>query len=179
MKAKNVAKVYARAFLDLSSELKFNIADELTKLTEVINSSNDLENVLFLDVFSPDEKKDIFTQIAVKLKLNDALTNGINFLIDSKRMNLLPLIFKEIIIIDDHLKGFLRGTIEGADEELPKEIKLQLEKYIQEKLGKKPILKYSQSQKVSAGYRVTVEDMQLDASVDNQLERFKESFISE
>ncbi len=179
MKEQSVAKIYAKSFLEIGKEHGFDVADELTKLTIVINESNDLENVLFLDVFAPGEKKSVFEDIAAKMGLNKVLTTAINFLIEEKRVNILPLISKEVIVVDDHLKGFLRGTIQGSEVSIPADIKANLENYIQTKLGKKPILNYEQSNNVSAGYRVTVEDMQLDASVDNQLERFKESLISE
>ena len=50
MKEQSVAKVYAKSFLEIGDEKKIKIADEMVALTELINKSNDLENVLFLDV---------------------------------------------------------------------------------------------------------------------------------
>ena len=47
-------------------------------------------------------------------------------LLNEKRIGILPLIFKEIIIIDDHEKGFLRGTIEGASDTISDEQKNKL-----------------------------------------------------
>ncbi len=179
MKEQSVAKIYAKSFLDLGKEYNFDVAQELISLTEVINESNDLENVLFLDVFSPEDKKNVFGDIAGKMNLSKALTNAVNFLIEENRINLLPLISKEVIIVDDHRKGFLRGTIQGFENEISNEDKKKLESYIEAKLGKKPILDYEQSTHISAGFRVTVEDMQLDATIDNQLNRFKESLLSE
>jgi F-type H+-transporting ATPase subunit delta len=178
MKEQNVAKVYAKSFLELGTAHNVKIADELTSVTEVINSSNDLENLLFLDVFSPEEKKDVFNVIASKIKISDVLTNAINYLIEQKRIGLLPFITKEVIVVDDHEKGFIRGSIEGFEASLPSDVKKDLEEYIAKKTGKKPVLEYQQNEGISAGYRVTVEDLQLDASVDNQLERFKESLLN-
>ena len=43
MKELSVAKIYARSFLELGDDKKIKIADEMIKLTEVINKSNDLE----------------------------------------------------------------------------------------------------------------------------------------
>jgi F-type H+-transporting ATPase subunit delta len=57
MKELTVAKVYAKSLLEIGDEHKVNIADELTLFTETINKSNDLENILFLDVFTTDEKR--------------------------------------------------------------------------------------------------------------------------
>ncbi|MBL7665401.1 MAG: F0F1 ATP synthase subunit delta [Bacteriovoracaceae bacterium] len=177
MKEQNIAKVYAQAFLALAKEFKFDAAAELTKFTEVINTSNNLENVLFLDVFTNEEKKLIIDDIAKKLKLNTGLLNGLHFLVDEKRLALLPVIFKEIVVLDDHEKGFLRGTIQGFEAQIPAAVKTKLENYIETKIGRKPVLDYVKNDEVTAGYRITVEDMQLDASIDNQLNQFKESLL--
>ena len=100
MKDKNIAKVYATTFIELGKENDVNIAEQLINLTEVINTSNDLENVLFLDVFTVEEKEEVFTAIADKIKLASILTASIKYLIKEKRISLLPLITKEVIVID-------------------------------------------------------------------------------
>lgn len=180
MKEQNIAKVYAKSFLELGKESKVNFAEELTTLTETINSSNDLENVLFLDVFSNEEKLDVFKAIAAKLKLSEVVIASVNYLINERRIGLLPMIFTEIIIIDDHEKGFLRGTIEGSSDSISEEHKNKLMAVIKKQLGgKEPILNYAKSEKITAGYKITVEDLQIDASVDNQLKHFKGSVLGE
>lgn len=179
MKEQNTAKVYAKSFLELGKENNVNFAEELTKLTETINASNDLENVLFLDVFSDEEKTGVFNAIASKLGLNKITISSINYLIEEGRISLLPLIFKEVIVIDDHEKGFLRGTIEGSADSITDDHKDKLLAALKKQLsGKEPILEYVKNSSVTAGYKVTVEDLQVDASVDNQLKHFKESILN-
>ena len=179
MKEQAVARVYAKSLLELGDEKNVKIADELTKLTEVINASNNLENVLFLDLFTADEKKTVFVEIAKKLGLSQITTETIKYLIDERRIGILPLIFKEIIVIDDERKGFMKGTIEGAESDLDPVFKAKIEGFLQKKFEREPHLNYIQSEKISAGYKVTVGDLQLDASLDNQLEQFKQSILSE
>ncbi len=174
-----VAKVYAKSFLELGDEQKVKIADELTHLTVAINSSNDLENVLFLEVFTQEEKKAVFNDLAQKLNLSVVTTEAVKFLIDEKRIGILPLIFKEIIVIDDERKGFIKGTIEGNGEEIDPAYKTRIDNFIKAKLGKIPHLDYAQNSNISAGYKITVGDLQLDASLDNQLEQFKQSIIGD
>jgi F-type H+-transporting ATPase subunit delta len=99
-------------------------------------------------------------------------------LVQEKRIGFLPMIFKNVIVIDDHKKGFLRGTIEGNEDQISDEVKNKLKVYLQKKLGKEAVLTYLQNDSVSAGYRVTVEDLQLDASLDHQLDNFKESVLN-
>lgn len=179
MKEQNIAKVYAHSFLELGEEAKIDVAAELTKLTEVINASNDLENLLFLDVFTIEEKMSVFSAISEKINLSKILLTAIAFLIEEKRIGLLPLIYKEVIVIDDHKKGFLRGTIEGSSEEISEKYKEKLISVLKEKLGLNPILNYKKSDEITAGYKVTVGDLQLDATVDNQLYEFKKSILGE
>lgn len=179
MKEQAVAKVYAKSLLELGDEKKVAIADELTRLTEVINSSNDLENVLFLDLFTLDEKKEVFNRVGEKLKLSPLTTTAVNYLIEEKRIGILPLVIKEVIVLDDDRKGFIKGTIEGPGATIDPEFKAKIDGFLKAKLGRTPHLEYTQTSNVTAGYRVTVEDLQLDASLDNQLEQFKQSILSE
>ena len=174
-----VARVYARSILELGDEKNIKIADELTRLTEVINFSNELENVLFLDLFTLEEKKNVFMEVAQKLSLSEITTETIKFLIDEKRIGILPLIIKEVIVIDDERKGFMKGTIEGNSPQVDPVFKAKIEGFLKKKFNREPNLNYIQNENISAGYKVTVEDLQLDASLDNQLEQFKQSILSE
>ncbi|WP_408098330.1 FoF1 ATP synthase subunit delta [Peredibacter sp. HCB2-198] len=179
MKEQAVARVYAKSLLELGDERKIDIANELTKLTEVINKSNELENVMFLELFTLDEKKAVFAEVAKKLSLSPITSETVKFLIDEKRIGILPLIIKEVIVMDDDRKGFMKGTIEGSDAQIDPEFKAKIESFLKNKLGRQPTLDYVQNSNVSAGFKVTVEDLQLDASLDNQLEQFKQSILSE
>lgn len=179
MREQAVAKVYAKSLLELGDERKVNIADELTKLTEVINSSNELENVMFLELFTLNEKKAVFAEVSSKLNLSPITSETIKYLIDEKRIGILPLIIKEVIVMDDERRGFLKGTIEGTDVQIDPAFKAKIESFLKQKMGREPHLDYVQNTNLSAGYKVTVEDLQLDASLDNQLEQFKQSILGE
>ncbi len=178
MKEQIISKAYAQSLVELSEELKLDLAAELTSLNEVINKSHDLETLIFLDVFTAEEKLSVLDIIMEKLKLSPITKNFMHFLIQEKRIGLMPMIYKNVIVIDDHKKGFLRGTIEGSEESISVEMKEKLKSYLQAKLGREAILEYKKSENVSAGYRVTVEDLQLDASLENQLEKFKDSVLN-
>lgn len=179
MKEQAVARVYAKSLLDLGDEKKVDIADELIKLTEVINKSNELENVMFLELFTLEEKKVVFNEVAKKMALSPITTETVKFLIDEKRIGLLPMIIKEVIVLDDERKGFMKGVIEGTDSQVDPAFKAKIEGFLKKKFGREPHLDYVQNSNISAGYKVTVEDLQLDASLDNQLEQFKQSILSE
>lgn len=178
MKEQIIAKAYAQSLVELSEELKLDLALELTKLSETINKSNDLETLLFLEVFTVEEKLSVLDTVMDKLALSQITKNFLYFLLQEKRIGLMPMIFKNVIVIDDHKKGFLRGTIEGSEDSIPAEVKEKLKSYLQAKLGKETILEYQKNINVSAGYKVTVEDLQLDATLEHQLDKFKESVLN-
>lgn len=179
MRELTVAKVYAKSLLELGDEQKIKLADELIALTELINKSNELENVLFMELFTLEEKKTVFMEVAKKLNLSAVTTETIKFLIDEKRIGILPLIIKEVIVMDDERRGFIKGTIEGTQAQIDPAFKAKIEGFIKTKLNREPHLTYTQNANLSAGYKVTVEDLQLDASLDNQLQQFKQSILGE
>ncbi len=179
MKTQNVAKTYARSLLELGDDKKVKLVDELVSLTEMINKTNMLENVLFLDVFTMDEKKAVFAEVAKKANFSSLLTGTVNYLIEEKRIGLLPLIVKEMVVLDDDRKGFIKGVVEGSEAQIDPKIIGQMKTFLNSRLGREPNLTYQQNSNISAGYRVTVEDLQLDASLDYQLDQFKQSVISE
>ena len=91
---------------------------------------------------------------------------------------MLPLIYKEVIVIDDDKRGFLRGTVEGGEDTPNAEYVEKIKKYLETKIGKKIELTYSKNKDIAAGYRVTVDDLQLDASIENQLNQFKDTVLN-
>ena len=177
MNEANVIKAYAHALTELAVDAKVDIAEEITQFSEIINKSNELENLLFLDVFTVEEKELILNEIFSKSNYSSIFSNFIKFLLAEKRLNFFPMIFKEIIVIDDHKKGFIRGTIEGSSETLSEEFKNKITSFLKDKLSIEPHLNYVKSEKISAGYKITVEDFQVDASLENQLSKLKENIL--
>ena len=70
MKEQIIAKAYAQSLVELSEELKLDLAAELTTLNVAINKSNDLETLLFLDVFTAEEKLSVLDVVLAKLGLS-------------------------------------------------------------------------------------------------------------
>ena len=178
MKEKTIAKVYANTITEIGRDQNVDVATELTTLSETISASNDLENLLFLDIFTPEEKSDVFKKIGEKLNLSTVIISTILYLIQEKRIGLFPMIFKEVIVADDEAKGFMRGTIEGATDEISEDLKTKLMAKLEGELkGRKAILDYAKNTDITSGYKVTIGDLQLDATVDNQLESFRDSVL--
>lgn len=170
---------YAKVFYQLGKEKKVDICGELGLLTETINGSNHLENVLFLNIFTEEEKISVLNDILKKLKTSELLNQLCAFLIREKRISYLPMIYKELVIIDDDEQGFIRGVLEGREAKADKEFETQLLALLKKFVSKKIVLKYQTNKKLKAGYRVTLGDLQLDATLDEQLKRFQKSVFKE
>jgi F-type H+-transporting ATPase subunit delta len=177
MKEQNISKVYAKALIDLAQETGTNIVEEFTQLNELINGSNDFENVLFLDVFTADEKKLVLTEVFNKMGASELLKNSIFFLLQEKRLPVMPFIYKDMVVFEDNQKGFLKGTIEGSLETIDENEKKILSDLIKNKMGKESSLEYKKNNKVSAGFKVTVDDYQIDATFENQISKLKQEIL--
>jgi F-type H+-transporting ATPase subunit delta len=173
-----IAKAYAKSIIELSDEQKVDVVEELNNFNILINKNHNFENLLFSEVFSVEEKIDVLGEVFKKSKVSSLVKNSLFFLLQEGRIGIFPMVYKEIVVLDDDRKGFLRGTIEGGDAEVNKDFKAKIKDYLEKKMGKKLELNYSKSDSVTAGYRVTVEDLQLDASLDNQLDKFKETVLN-
>jgi F-type H+-transporting ATPase subunit delta len=169
-----VSKAYAKAAIGLAEAAKVDLVAEFTNLNELINKCNDLELLLFLDVYKVEEKLSILDEIFKRQKYSETLQNFVLFLVQEKRINLLTKIFKEMIVLDDDRKGFLKGVIQGHSEVLDIEVKNKIEKYLEQKTGRKLQFNYFKNDAITAGYHVYVGDLQLDATLDRQIENFKQ-----
>lgn len=178
MKNGNMTRAYANAILELAKEQKVAAVEEFILFTELINSSSDFENVLFLDVFTVEEREEVLKAIFEKEKFSDLLKSFILFLVTENRISFLPLIFKEMIVIDDYEKGFIRGTIEGRDAQADQASVDKIIAFLKDKLAINPELKYSQNKNITAGYKVTVQDYQIDATLDGQLTELNKDIIN-
>jgi F-type H+-transporting ATPase subunit delta len=170
-----IAKAYAKSIIGLSENTKTDLVKELIDFNSLISASNELENLIFIDVFSQEEKLAVIEEIMNRNKNSDLFKNFIRFLVQEKRLGIITLVFKEVVVLDDDRKGFLKGVIQGHSEKLDQDVREKFEKYLTEKTGKKIKFDYFKNESIVAGYRILVGDLQLDATLDRQLENFKQS----
>jgi len=173
-----ISKAYANAISQIADESKINFADEITKFSELISNSNELENLLFLDVFTIDERLIILDEIFKKQTFSSVLVNFIKFLITEKRFSLFNTIFKEIIIKEDLKLGFVSGMVQGSDDVPNEKLINEIKTYLEKKLGLKTKIQYSVNKNITAGYKATVGDLQVDATLENQLQKFKQEILN-
>jgi F-type H+-transporting ATPase subunit delta len=178
MNNSQVSKSYAKAISEIAADSNVNFADEITKFSELISSSNELESLLFLDVFTADERVSILDELFAKSSFSPILINFVKFLILEKRFNLFNTIFKEIVIMEDLKLGFISGIVEGSDENPDNELLGQIKSYLEEKLSLKTKINYKLNKEITAGYKATIGDLQIDATIENQLKKFKQEILN-
>ena len=174
MKYNTVSTAYAKSLYQLGKEKSVAVTEDLMKLDETIKANEYFESVLFMDVFTMEEKIGVVEAVIHRLNLHSLIKSFLIFLIREKRIHIFPLVFKDIIGIDDHEKGVLRGTLEGAEGKIDAASLEKIKNYLEKELNKKVHLDYVKKSEMVAGYRITVEDFQLDASLDKQLDRLRQ-----
>jgi len=177
MKNSVIAKTYAQAVVQIAKEQNCPIFDEVAGFIELLNKSSDLENLLFLNVFVYEEKKQVLDELFKSLKLHAVTQNFLTFLLNEKRLPLLPQIYKELIVIEDANKGFISVKVEGSQDELDAQAKSSIESYLLSKLNLKSNISYKKNDQISAGYKVVAGDNLLDATLKTQLNSFKNTFF--
>jgi F-type H+-transporting ATPase subunit delta len=177
MKNSIIAKTYAQAVVKIAEEQNCSVFDEVAGFVGLLNKASDLESILFLNVFTFEEKKQILEDVFTKINLHKITQNFLTFLLNEKRLPLLPQIYKELIVIEDASKGFMKVNVEGSQDELDLQAKNAIEKYLQEKLNLKSDISYKKNDQISAGYKVVAGDNLLDATLKTQLNNFKNTFF--
>ena len=177
-KKSQIAKAYASAITQIAESYDFNLSAEIVKFSEIISTSNYLENLMSLDVFTAEERIIVLDEIFNREKFNEVFVNFIKFLVVEKRFDLFSMIYKEVIIREDFKMGVINGIVEGSDKEPNDLLISQMKEYLENKIGLKAKLEYRENNNISAGYKATVGDLQIDATLENQLKKFKEQILN-
>ena len=177
MKRESVARAYAKSIDQLGTENKINVSDELAKFNALLNQNPKLEMLLFTEVFTVEEKADVLKKVLQKFSCPPIVQHFLMFLLTEKRIDLFPMIYKDVVIMDDDRKGFLRGIIEGNEDDADESLQSKIKEYLKTQISGRIELEFKKNEKITAGYRVTVGDLQLDASLDNQLAQVKQNIL--
>jgi len=177
MKNSEIAKVYAVAAADMAKDASAPIFKEIADFVGLLNSSTNLENILFLNVFHEEEKIGVLQEVLEKCNFHALTKNFLLFILKQQRLGLIPQIYKELTVMEDAMKGFIKTTVEGPLDELEQDVKSDVESFLFKKLNKTPVITYKKNDSISAGYKVSAGDYLLDATLKTQLQEFKKSFF--
>ena len=172
MKSDALGKTYARSVYQLASEEGVALAEELVLMVKAIERHQLLADILYTDTFTAQERGAVVKDLADRLKLSSLLKRFLLFLLQEKRLALFPTIWREIIFLDDCQKNRVRGIVEGSGDSIDESSLKTIQIFLESSLDKRILLKYRRAE-LTVGFRITVGDYHIDASVDHQLNRFK------
>ena len=178
MKNETISRSYALALLEISKETKVDVKADLDKVWALIRESSEFESLLFMDVFSVEERKGVLGLVFEKTQLNKLTVNFIYFLIENKRFNLFPSIYTSLTMEQDLADGFITGVVEGSEENPDNEVIEKLKTHIEKELKQIAKLEYRQNSKITTGYKITCGDLQLDATLENQFDRLRKDILA-
>ena len=178
MKNETISRSYALALLEISEETSVDVKSDLDQLWALIRESSEFESLLFMDVFSIEERKSVLIDVFKKLTISDLTKNFCMFLIENKRFSLFPSIFTSLTMEKDLADGFITGTVEGSELNPESDVLEKLKTHIEKELKQIAKLEYKQNENITAGYKITCGDLQLDATLENQFERLRKDILA-
>ena len=174
-----VAKRWALALLELAQEdeniSKEDILDDLHEISETLNSSEELSNVINNPSISTEEKQIVLC----KLFQNSVLPIVYNFIFVlnlKKRVSIISEIAVEFEKELERIKNIARVNITSAIE-LNEEKKEQIKTRIAEKLSKEVVVEWGVDQDIIAGLIFNIDELVIDNSVRHKLEDLSKEII--
>jgi F-type H+-transporting ATPase subunit delta len=160
---------YARAILNLAKEkgLSKEVNDDMILIRDTIEENNDLEVMLKSPIVKSEIKRSVLKGIFEK-KVNAITLGLINLLIENKRLNLLPLVAKEFIVIYDFMKGIEVAQVTTAVP-LTRELEKALLERINESTDTEVSLVNVVDPSIIGGFVLRLGDKEYDSSVAYRL----------
>lgn len=173
-----IASRYALALYKYVSETgNARQADaQVRRLQEVLAATPALQQVLDDPAgVSPEQKKALFESALAPEKLLPELDRFLSMLLVNRRLDLVKLVFHDFLSLCDQGEGIVRVRLVTAAPSGTLETRLQ--KLLQEKTGRKPVIVTEVDPALLGGFRLELEDRLLDASVRHQLETIRTELL--
>ena len=160
---------YAKATLNLAKEksLSKEVNDDMILIRDTIAENNDLEVMLKSPIVKSEVKRKVLEGI-FKKKVNGITMGLINLLIENKRLNLLPLVAKEYIVIYDFMKGIEVAHVTTAVP-LTKELEKAILERVNESSDNQVSLVNVVDPSIIGGFVLRLGDKEYDSSVAYRL----------
>lgn len=182
VKSKNselIAKRWAKALIELSNEdagiSQDDILDDLREISENIQASEELRDVLENPSVSTEEKQIVLC----KLFQNKVLPIVYNFLFAlnlKRRVNLIALITEEFEKELEVQKNLVKINVTSAIE-LNDERKTDIKNRISEKLSKDIIVNWGVDEDIIAGLIFNINETIVDNSIRHKLEKISKNIV--
>lgn len=174
-----VAKRWAQALMELALEAegisKEEILDDLKEISETIESSEELSNVINNPSVSVEEKSVVLT----KLFQNSIMPIVYNFLFVlnlRKRLDIISQIAVEFEKELERVKNIARVKVTSAID-LADERKCDIRNKISEKLSKDVVVDWSVDNDIIAGLIFNIDETIIDNSIRHKLEDLSKTIV--
>ena len=171
------AKRYAGALLSLARENgmleEFDL--DLTKVSDIFNSSDELKSALQHPAVPLDAKKDIISTLFSK-EVSEKTMNFLYMLHEKNRFDILPSILDFYRDLKNKEQNILPLTITSAVE-IPDKLKDILLKKLTGKFSKEIVPEYRIDKDIIAGLIIQSQDSVIDISYKNKFEEMKKQLI--
>ncbi|HQA06582.1 MAG TPA: F0F1 ATP synthase subunit delta [Syntrophomonadaceae bacterium] len=171
---RSVARRYAEAFFSIAQEQDKidQYQQELEKLVQVIEETENLKEYLAHLLVPAKEKKDIANKIFTE-HVSATTLNFFNLLIDKRREVYLNAILDEYKEMADESRNIAKADLVAAQEVSEEDVKMLAEK-LSVSMGKTVQLKVSVDPALLGGVKIRLGDQIIDGTVAKKLEMLKE-----
>lgn len=171
-----LAKRYAKALVSIGLETNSleKYGEDLSNITNMVESSKEFHEVLVNPVFTKEDKKKITTQVLDEAGTDTMVRNFINVLIDRKRIDQLTGIEQAYRAQVDEIHGVTRGEVISA-EPLSEDELGRVTQALSEISGKEVQVTTKVDPSLIGGIVAKVGDMVFDGTIRTQLNQLKES----
>ncbi len=173
-----IAQRYSQALSDMAKEgvLSYEqINDNLTRISDILNSSNDLKEFLINPLVSADDKKDVLNQIFSN-ETDSVILNFLKVLIDKKRFDAFDEIVLSYRTDLDKINNISRVKVVSAVE-MTVEEKDRLIAKLSQKMNKQVILETEVDEEILAGLVIKIGDNVIDTSLRHKLDELEKSIM--
>jgi len=172
-----VANRYSKALFQLArEEQKIDLLESETKnLLDLIQTNNDLSNMLVNPLMTAAKKVEIVTRLFTG-RFDPLTCHFLILVCRKKRSNLLAEIMTNFLDRVLEEKGIWKGTVYGAHPLTPGQIE-QIRKRTMVLTGKTILLEEQVDHSLIGGFIVQIKDTIIDLSVKGQLNRLRTKLI--
>ncbi|MCK5072071.1 MAG: F0F1 ATP synthase subunit delta [Bacteriovoracaceae bacterium] len=170
MHDKKIIRIYAKALAQLCIDNK-EIHEELERFCNIFMDNKEVACILRYSSFTIEEKYNLLEDILENEKFSDLAANIVKFILLERKMDIFLEIYRWMEHIIEEKAAIYTGIIEGSVENVEQVELDQIISYIQKIIKGDLRLTYRKNERITAGYHIQLGDLQLDATIDNQLNR--------
>ena len=172
------AERYSLALFELSEEnnLLSQIEDQSLSMLNLINQSDDFNNLIKDPTISFEDLSKVVNKIAENYKFDTLFKNFLNFLIQKRRFFFIKDILKSFIETCSRKRGELKAELKSAKNLSSEEI-TKITEVLNKNFSSKIKLNYKHDESLIGGLVVQVGSTMVDTSIKNKLQQIENRMI--